>query len=670
MWNVWKIWLCFGAVLLSCSGYTWPLPDQLSAAQQRELKELQEDVETEISDICCNNGLKRCCVETKKSLAERKIEEWKELIDSLKELKSTPDEEKAMKWLEEYNEELRQRQAKSAEANWAQSTNITDENAAKVVDVTMELTKWSLKKMEEGKKFDTSGFSDDVKRQFGMITKSGSSSDEEKTRKVAEIGTELEKIYSTSTACLPSGTCLKLDPDLEGILAKSRDYDRLTWAWLSWRDAVGPPMKDKYAEWVALMNEGAQENGYADKGVIWRGAYEMPNDTLEEMVDGVWEKVKPLYTQLHAYVRRKLSETYGEDKVLTTGHIPAHLFGNMWAQQWNNIYDIVVPFPDQPAIDVSDTMVEQGYDPLRMFKTAEAFFVSIGLRPMPQTFWDKSMITRPDDREVVCHGSAWDFYHLPGDTDVRIKMCTKVNQEDLQTIHHEMGHIEYFLTYEDQKTLYRGGANPGFHEAVGDTIALSVNTPGHLKKIGLLQNIEGNQGTEFQINELLKMALSKVAFLPFGLLIDKWRWRVFSGDITPDKFNTEWWNLRMKYQGIKPPVERTDEDFDPGAKYHIPSGTPYIRYFFSFVAQFQFQQALCEEAGHDGPLHTCDIYQSKKAGAKLKNMLSMGESKPWPEAMKAITGQDKLDPSAILKYFEPLEKWLREQNKNEELGWE
>ncbi|XP_066301016.1 angiotensin-converting enzyme-like isoform X4 [Branchiostoma lanceolatum] len=665
MWNAGKIWLCFGAVFLSCSGYTWPLPDQLSAAQQRELKELQQDVETEIEELCCQNELKRCCVEKKKSLAQRNMEEWEGLIDSLKELKSTPDEEEAIKWLEEYNEELRQRNVRNAEANWAQATNITDENAAKVVEVTLEVTKWSLKKMEEAKKFDTSGFSDDVKRQFKMITTSGSLSDEEKQRQLAEIGTELEKIYSTGTVCQADGTCLKLDPDLEGIIAKSRDYDRLTWAWLSWRDAVGPPMKDKYAQWVALLNEGAQENGFADKGVLWRGAYEMPDGKLEEMVDAVWEQVKPLYTQLHAYVRRKLSEKYGADKVSTTGHIPAHLFGNMWAQQWNNIYDIVVPFPDQPEIDVSDTMVEQGYDALRMFKTAEEFFKSIGLRPMPQVFWDKSMLIRPADREVVCHASAEDFYH---DSDVRIKMCTKVNQEDLYVIHHEMGHIEYFLTYEDQKTLYRGGANPGFHEAVGDTIALSVNTPGHLKKIGLLQNVGHNQ--DFEINELLKMALAKLAFLPFGYMIDKWRWRVFSGDITPDNYNTGWWNLRMKYQGIKPPVERTDKDFDPGAKYHIPSGTPYIRYFFSFIAQFQFHQALCKEAGHDGPLHKCDIYESKAAGTKLKNMLSMGESRPWPEAMKAITGQEKLDPSAILKYFEPLEKWLREQNKDEKLGWD
>ncbi|XP_078660646.1 angiotensin-converting enzyme-like isoform X2 [Branchiostoma floridae x Branchiostoma belcheri] len=664
MWNVWKIWLFFCAGFLFCNGYTWPLHDQLSAAQQRDLTELQH-VEREIEDLCCRNGLKRCCVEQRKSLAQRNMEEWEELINSLREMKISAEEKKAMKWLEDYNEGLRQHNVRSGEASWAQATNITDENSAKAVAVSLAASKWDLKKMAEAKKFDTSGFSYDVKRQFGMITKSSTPSDEDKQREMAEIGEELEKIYSTSTVCFQNGTCLKLDPDLEGILAKSRDYDLLKWAWLSWRDAVGPPMKDKYAQWVELMNEGARENDFADKGVVWRGAYEIPDDQLEELVDGVWEQVKPLYLQLHAYVRRKLSEQYGEDKVPTTGLIPAHLFGNMWAQQWNNIYDIVVPFPDQPQIDVSDAMVEQGYDVLRMFRTAEEFFVSIGLRPMPQVFWDKSMLVRPEDREVVCHASADDFYH---DSDVRIKMCTKINQEDLTTIHHEMGHIEYFLTYEDQKTLYRGGANPGFHEAVGDTIALSVNTPGHMKKIGLLQNVEKNE--EFEINTLLNMALQKVAFLPFGLMIDKWRWRVFSGDITPDKYNSDWWNLRMNYQGIKPPVERTENDFDPGAKYHIPSGTPYIRYFFSFVAQFQFHQALCEEAGHDGPLHTCDIYESKEAGTKLKNMLSMGESKPWPEAMEAITGQRDLDPSAILKYFEPLEKWLREQNKDEELGWD
>jgi len=287
----------------------------------------------------------------------------------------------------------------------------------------------------------------------------------------------------------------------------------------------------------------------------------------------------------------------------------------------------------------------------------------LGFAPLPPTFWERSMFTKPRDRDVVCHASAWD---IDNKDDLRLKMCIEVKDEDFVTIHHELGHNFYQRAYKTQPPLFEDSANDGFHEAVGDTIALSV-TPEYLKEVGLLNTVPPESA---DTGYLLKMALDKIAFLPFGLLIDKWRWKVFSGEITPEQYNKAWWDLKAKYQGVAPPVERSEADFDPGAKYHIASNTPYARYFLARILQFQFHRALCEAAGQKGPLHRCSIYKSKEAGSRLNKMLSMGKSKPWPDALEAISGQRQMDATAILDYFAPLKKWLDEQNKGEKLGWQ
>uniref|UniRef100_A0A8C3XMN8 Angiotensin-converting enzyme n=1 Tax=Chelydra serpentina TaxID=8475 RepID=A0A8C3XMN8_CHESE len=489
----------------------------------------------------------------------------------------------------------------------------------------------------------------------------------DKRQQYNTILSEMDNIYSTAKVCPPNQTadCWALEPEITNTMASSRSYQKLLYAWEGWHSSAGTPLRPKYEAFVTLSNEAYRMDGFKDTGAYWRSWYDSP--TFEDDLEALYHQLEPLYLNLHAFVRRKLYERYGPKYINLQGPIPAHLLGNMWAQQWNNIYDMMVPFPGKPNLDVTSAMVEQNWNATHMFRVSEEFFTSLGLLAMPPEFWEKSMLEKPaDGREVVCHASAWDFYNRK---DFRIKQCTTVTMEQLFTVHHEMGHVEYYLQYKDQPVTFRSGANPGFHEAIGDVMSLSVSTPGHLQKIGLLRQV--TQDAESDINYLLKMALEKIAFLPFGYLIDQWRWNVFSGRTPPSRYNYDWWYLRTKYQGICPPIARNETNFDPGAKYHIPGNTPYIRYFVSFILQFQFHKALCQAANHTGPLHTCDIYMSKEAGAKLSEVLKAGSSKPWQEILFNLTGMEKMDAGALLEYFSPVTTWLQKQNneKNETLGW-
>jgi peptidyl-dipeptidase A len=449
--------------------------------------------------------------------------------------------------------------------------------------------------------------------------------------------------------------------EIRAIHTESRDPATLLDVWLGWR-TTSPAIRDDYQRFVELTNQGAQELGYPDTGALWRSNYDMSPDAFAAEVDRLWQQVLPLYESLHCYVRAKLAEFYGEDQVPLDGPIPAHLLGNMWAQDWTNIYDLVAPEDADPGYDLTALVQNAGYDPLKMVKSGENFFSSIGFKPLPNSFWERSLFTKPQDREVVCHASAWDVED--GD-DLRIKMCIEVNAEDFQTIHHELGHNYYQRAYKDQPYLFRSSANDGFHEAIGDAIALSV-TPAYLVKLGLLDH---EPPPSKDIGLLLRDALGKIAFLPFGILVDQWRWGVFSGEIPSDEYNAGWWALRAKYQGIRPPNERNEDLFDPGAKYHIPGNTPYSRYFLAAILQFQFHRAMCEIAGHEGPLNRCTIYGSKEAGRRLNEMLEMGMSRPWPDALEALTGEREADATAIRDYFAPLQAWLDEQNTGRSCGW-
>lgn len=484
--------------------------------------------------------------------------------------------------------------------------------------------------------------------------------DPQKLAEQSSIVTSLAGMYGKGQYCRKDGSCLDLG-QLSDIMAKSRDPDELLEAWDGWRQ-VAPPMKPLFARQVELANEGAKELGFPDLGAMWRSNYDMAPDDFAAELDRLWGQVKPLYQALHCHVRAKLAERYGTDEVPSGGPIPAHLLGNMWAQSWANIYDLVAPADSGSGYDLDDILREQGFDAARMVHTGEAFFSSLGFEELPATFWKRSLFIQPRDRNVICHPSAWD---IDEQDDLRIKMCIKIDAEDFNTIHHELGHNYYQRAYKDQTFLHRDGANDGFHEAVGDTIALSI-TPAYLKQIGLLDQVPDASG---DVPLLLRRALEKVAFLPFGLLVDKWRWEVFSGQVGPDDYNQAWWDLRREYQGVSAPDERPADAFDPGAKYHVPANTPYARYFLATILQFQFHRALCRIAGFEGPIHRCSIYGNQAAGERLAAMLAMGRSRPWPDALEALTGQRQMDATAILDYFAPLKAWLDQQNEDRTCGW-
>jgi peptidyl-dipeptidase A len=443
-------------------------------------------------------------------------------------------------------------------------------------------------------------------------------------------------------------------------MAQSRDPKRLREVWEGWH-TISPPIKKDFVRYVELANEGARELGFADTGAMWRAKYDMSADEFTKELDRLWEQVRPLYVSLHAYVRMKLRQKYGE-QVPARGPLPAHLTGNIWAQDWSNIFPLVAPAHADPGYDLSAILKTRKMTPVDMVKAGERFYTSLGFAPLPSTFWERSLLAKPRDREVVCHASAWDVDFVE---DLRIKMCIDPTAEDFTTIHHELGHNFYQRAYRNQPMLFRDSANDGFHEAIGDTIALSV-TPDYLVKIGLLQKAPDESR---DVGLLLQRALEKIAFLPFGLLIDQWRWKVFSGEVTPSNYNKAWWDLRLKYQGIAPPAPRSEEFFDPGAKYHVPANYPYARYFLAHILQFQFHRALAQAAGCTGPLHRCSAYESKHAGQRLNAMLEMGMSRPWADALEKLTGTRQMDATAIRDYFAPLQVWLDEQIKGQPVGW-
>ena len=549
-------------------------------------------------------------------------------------------------------------------ADWVKSTFITDDTeilAAEAADRTISAT---VKSAKEAARFDGVKADEATARKLKLLKLSltlAAPADPAESAEVTRIATAMEGMYGKGKYCPDNseGRCIDLE-DITRIMAASRDAKQLLDVWAGWH-TISRPMKKDYVRFVELANKGARELGFPDTGAMWRSKYDMPPDAFAAELDRLWAQVRPLYLSLHAYVRWKLREKYG-DAVPATGPIPAHLLGNMWAQTWDNVYPLVAPAGADPGYDLSQILKARKTDPIQMVRYGEGFFTSLGFAPLPQTFWHRSMFVKPKDREVVCHASAWDIDYVD---DLRLKMCIDITGEDFVTVHHELGHNFYQRAYDHQPPLFRDSANDGFHEAIGDTIALSV-TPEYLVRLGFLDKAPD---TSKDIGLLLNKALEKVAFLPFGLLIDQWRWKVFAGEVKPADYNKAWWELRRKYQGIAPPGERTEEDFDPGAKYHVPANVPYTRYFLADILQFQFHRALAKTAGCAGPLNRCSIYGNAAAGKKLIDMLAMGCSRPWPDALEALTGQRQMDATAILDYFAPLQKWLDEQNKGKPVGW-
>jgi peptidyl-dipeptidase A len=581
----------------------------------------------------------------------------------------------AKQFVADLDQTVRKLDVDASLAAWANETDLTPEHEAATAKASEIQSVEITKLVKLARKFEPvmAQLDPDTRRQLMLLKFQAQPSpdDPAQAKQLAELAAKMDSEYGKGVCKTEKGTGKDKGKDKEvckdieywsKLLEKDRKPDRLLAAWKTWYDDVGHKERDMFVKYVELANAGARGIGFKDVASMWKSGYDMPEAEFAAQTDKLWGQVKPLYDQLHCYTRRKLNQTYGDKVVSRTGLIPSHLLGNMWAQSWDYLYPELEPYKGVAPIDVTPVLA-RSYDAQKMVKMGEAFYTSLGMDPLPQTFWDRSQFVKPKDKNVVCHASAWDVQF---NNDLRIKMCINKNQEDLWTIHHELGHDFYFHYYYQLPVLYQNGANDGFHEAIGDTIQLSM-TPGYLKEKGLLATVVKND--KATINQQMQVALGKIAFLPFGLLVDKWRWDVFSGQVTPDQYNQHWWDLKKQYQGVAPPIARAATDFDPGAKYHVAANVPYMRYFLAAVLQFQFHKALCAKAGFHGPLHECSIYGNKDAGAAYMKMLALGASKPWQDALFELTGTREMDASPILEYFAPLQAWLVEQNKGQQCGW-
>lgn len=574
--------------------------------------------------------------------------------------------DEARDMVQRINDESFDRQRESSAAGWIAATYINDDSQLLAARAEQRDLAYQAQVLEEARRYTNAKLDDSTQRALDRLlnqTVLPPASTAEQAE-LTTIGARLSAAYGSAKSCADPDkpeTCRDLI-ELSRVLAESRDPAALRLAWINWHDTAAS-MRADYERYAELMNHGAQAYGYKDTGDLWRSGYDMPAEEFALETERLWSQVQPLYTSLQCYVRQRLNQHYGDTEVPKSGPIPAHVLGNMWQQDWSAVYPLVEPYPGVASLDVTDGLRKAKYDSVKLTRQAESFYTSLGMPSLPPSFWQKSMLTKPADREVQCHASAW---NIDARGDVRMKMCIEPDEENLRTIYHELGHIYYYLAYQDLPPLFQTGAHDGFHEAIGDTVVLSM-TPEYLAKIGLIE--APKQSEEALINTQMKMALEKIAFLPFGKLIDQWRWGVFDGTIKPEHYNSSWWELKRRYQGVMPPVARDESQFDAGAKYHVPANTPYTRYFLAHILQFQMQRELCKEAGNSGPLYACSIFDNKVAGARFWAMLQRGASQPWQQTMQEFAGSEQMDASAIIEYFKPLSVWLDKQNEGQRCGW-
>jgi len=587
---------------------------------------------------------------------------WRTVLDIFR-TDQSQDEQEAREFLSYYNDEKLRFLNEETIAFWKYSTNITDPNDLLSQQAAGKLAVFESEANILASRFDVRHFTDDIRRQFKNVGSKSLSNEE--MAEMGELKSKMGAIYAKTKVCTDTKSCLNLEPGLTKIMADSTNYTERLIVWENWRKEVGRNSKPLYERFIELKNAQSVLNGFDDLGDEWRKRFD--TDSFEEDMEEIYKQMEPFYKELHAYVRRKLYDTYGEKYIDLEGPLPAHLLSDMWGRFWNNLYPLLEPYSGKPAVDPTEEMKKQNYTVRKMFETANEFYASMGLEKVPDTFWNLSMLEKPEGRDVICHATAWDFYDRK---DFRIRMCTNdFDFQDLNTIHHELGHIQYYQQYKDQPVVYMDGANDGFHEAIGEMMAMVSATPNHLHKIGLIKDLK--QDKEVDINFLMTQALITISTLPFHLTNDLWRWKAFSGRIEVEDWNKEFWKMKENIVGVKAPVPRTKADLDPPSLYHINQDWDMMRYFTRTILQFQFAESLCKIAGHEGPLHTCDFSGSKKAGSALKDMLQLGSSKPWQDALESLTGERKMSARPILKYFQPLQEWLVEKNKEngDFVGW-
>jgi len=583
----------------------------------------------------------------------------------------------AVYWTDRADARFRELVSNVSYANWNYLTHMTQLNARRLEDSQSQLVVWFKLNVVTARRFLKNagsichGVTVKLLKKLVNYQLIPSPLNPTTHRLISYLVNSMQRIYGSALIVDEEHGMkrYRMNPELTRLMATSRDYDKRQWAWTEWHDIVGRRVRPLFIDLVVRMNEAATDNGYRDISEAWQMS-DFDSTDVEETMDRLYQQILPLYRQLHAYVRRRLVGYYKRRDLNVSGSIPAHLLGDMWAQDWTSIIDILLPGDMYKQSELDATLRRADYSVRKMFRLAEEFFTSLGLERMTVDFWRRSVFVRPAGNWLMdCHASAHDFFTPK---DFRVKMCAEVSTADLQTIHHELGHVVYFMQYRDQPALFRTGANAAFHEAVGDTVAMSVTSPQHWRSVVLGRRLPAPRSKhvpDTEINFLLRMALSRVAMLSYAYVLEKWRYQAFRGDVKPSQYNTRYWELREKCQGVKAPVIRDRENFDPGAKFHVAANIPYSRYFLSAIIQFQLHAALCRSKQHVATPHTCDIYGSLAAGRRLKTVLSLGASRPWPEVMKIITGYRDIRADKIIEYFRPLMAWLRQENRGHSIGW-
>ncbi|KAF8795120.1 Angiotensin-converting enzyme like protein [Argiope bruennichi] len=579
----------------------------------------------------------------------------------------------AVEFMMKADEALRKLSSASAYADWNWKVNLTDHNREIKDNTSDEATEYLKKIYDVARNYSWQSYREKnytLFRWFELVAKGltqGAPGLYSSKQKIADPYSKMSEIFGKAKVCPPEGSTGKCVSDVEKVFETTRDPKILKHFWLEFRKQTGEKYKDLFLEAIKEENTDANDFGYKNMAQLNTARYE-DKDFLKNMAEEM-KKIQPFYKQIHAYVRKKLKMHYKRENIKSDGPIPAHLLGDMYAQQWSNIFNIVKPYPGYSGRpNVTKAMHKKKLAPIDMFIIAEKFFTSIGLKAMTPRFWHFSMIEKPVGKDADCHGASYDFYEKE---DYRIGVCSQVNAFDLDVIHHEMGHIEYFMHYSHLPFLFRDSANPGFHEAIGDAILLSSMTPTYLTKIGLLKRNNVRKRYESTINYLMQTALNYAVTLPYDYIIDYWRNKVYERIIKDTELNKKYWLYRYQFQGVCPPTRRTEKNFDIGAKWHIAGGVEYFRYYVANIFQFQIHKILCEKANHTGPLHECNIYKNKKAGQAFAKFLSQGKSKHWKILLRSFSDGKftKLDASAMLEYFEPLMKWLKKKNAREYIGW-
>ena len=416
----------------------------------------------------------------------------------------------------------------------------------------------------------------------------------------------------------------------------------------------GPALKPGLVKLQQLRNGVARELGHHDYFALQMAAYGMTTDEMVRLNDDFMRVLRPLYLQLHTWTKYELAKRYGQP---VPKLIPAHWIANRWAQEWPGLVapaDLSPYFKDRSAEWVA--------------KTAEQFFVSLGLPPLPATFWTKSDIypvPAGDPRKKNTHGSCW---HIDLENDIRSLQSIEPNAQWFQTAHHEFGHGHYFMSYTRPEVppLLRASANPGFHEGIAEISGFASSQVPYLQMVGVLPPDFKADETAFLLNDALVNCVPFI-FWASGTMTH-WEADVYANNLPPDQWNARWWQYVRDFQGIEPPSPRGEEWCDAATKTHI-NDTPcyYPNYAFATILKFQLNDYIAKNILHQPP-QSCNYAGNKEVGAFLKRIMEKGATEDWRKVLRDATGED-LSTRAMVEYFKPLQAWLAAQNKGRPIGW-